>query len=73
MNTRTHFPDDEAIEVLINTLESIDSGLSHLAFSLEKGDLKLARLGVATLKFILRHNMIDVLGIKDEESAEDDD
>ena len=72
MSTRTDFPDDAAIEVLIDTLEIIDSGLSHLAHALENGDLKTAELKVRTLKFIIRHNMVDFLGIKDEESADDD-
>lgn len=70
MSDRTAFPDDEAIEVLIKTVETVDFGLSSLAVDLKNGKAKNAELKVKVLKSIIRCDMKGLLGIKDEDEAD---
>lgn len=64
MNTRTAVPDDEAIDVLLETLEIVDYRLSQLARTLKTGEVKNAEIAVKTMRFIIRCNVIDFLGIE---------
>ena len=67
MNQRIPGPEDEALDVLIGAIETADYMACLALTAARKGDIEDVKRKLHILRFLIRHNGIDMLGTKDGE------
>lgn len=63
-------PEDEAFEVLLGAIETVDFMVSLALSAFKAGDMEDVKRKLHILRFLIRHNVIGLLGIKDGEEDE---
>ena len=71
MNRRTALPNDEALEVLLDVIKTVDSQLRNVARDLNERQCALAELRVDALRRIIRYHAFSPLGIGAAEAGKD--
>lgn len=70
MTPRIPGPDDEALEVLLDAIETVDYTACRALTAANAGDMEAVKRKLHILRFLIRHNVIGLLGIKDGEDDE---
>ncbi|MBF0975264.1 MAG: hypothetical protein HXK27_04235 [Atopobium sp.] len=70
MNQRIPGPEDEALEVLLDAIETVDYMACRALTAANAGDMEAVKRKLHILRFLIRHNVIGLLGIKDGEDDE---
>jgi hypothetical protein len=70
MTPRIPGPDDEALEVLLDAIETVDYMACRALTAANAGDMEAVKRKLHILRFLIRHNVIGLLGIKDGEDDE---
>lgn len=65
MNQRIPGPDDEALEVLLDAIETVDYIAFRALIAVDDGDMETVKRKLHRLRSLIRHNVIGLLGIKD--------
>lgn len=71
MNRRTALPNDEALEVLLDVIKTVDSQLRNVARALNERQCALAELRVDALRRLIRYHALSPLGIGEAEAGKD--
>lgn len=71
MNRRTALPNDEALEVLLDVIQTVYSQLRNVARDLNERQCALAELRVDALRRLLRYHAFSPLGIGEAEAGKD--
>ncbi len=71
MNRRTALPNDEALEVLLDVIKTVDSQLRNVARDLNERQCALAELRVDALRRLIRYHAFSPLGIGEAEAGKD--
>ena len=67
MTPRIPLPEDEALEVLLEGIEAVDYMACRALNAAHAGDIESVKRKLHVLRFYIKHNVIDLLGIKDGE------
>lgn len=67
MNTRIPGPEVEALEVLLEGIEVVDYMAGQALSAAHAGDIESVKRKLHVLRFYIKYNVIDLLGIKDGE------
>ena len=70
MTPRIPGPDDEALEVLLDAIETVDYMACRALTAANAGDMEAVKRKLHILRFLIRHNVICLFGIKDGEDDE---
>ena len=70
MTPRIPGPDGEALEVLLDAIETVDYMACRALTAANAGDMEAVKRKLHILRFLIRHNVIGLLGIKDGEDDE---
>lgn len=67
MNPRIPRPEDEAFDVFVGAIETVNYLTALALAAARKGDIETVKQKLYILRFLIRHNVIDLLDIKDGE------
>ena len=67
MNQRIPEPEDEALEGIFDAIEVIDYMACRALNAAQARDMRAVKRELHVLRFIIRHRVMDLLGIKDGE------
>lgn len=67
MTPRTPSPEDEAFGVLLEGIEVVDYMAGRALSAAHAGDIEAVKRKLHILRFLIRHRVIGLLGIKDGE------
>ena len=70
MTPRIPGPEDEALEVLLDAIETVDYMACRALTAAKAGDMEAVKRKLHILRFLIRHNVIGLLGIKNGEDDE---
>lgn len=68
MTQRIPEPGDEAFDTLLGAIETVNYMAGLALTAARKGDMENVRQKLYILRFIIRHNVIDMLDTKDGEA-----
>lgn len=67
MTPRIPEPEDEAFDALLGAIETVNYMAALALTATRKGDIETAKQKLYILRFLIRHNVIDMLDNKDGE------
>lgn len=67
MTPRIPVPEDEAFDALLGAIETVNYLTALALTAARKGDIETVKQKLYILRFLLRHNVIDMLDPKDGE------